>query len=237
MRKEAPARSRKSPEQGGPPTEKATMRDITNLDVTLYALHLVGGDAVYVATEDVAVKAFDLYPERFGLIKYPQYPDVEAVRMALIHMRVHDKQNPLVEGDQRKGWRITNLGLSWLASNRNAVELALSDKHPRDRRVAKGKIITRGKMRAVYLKRLLDSRAYIRWQEGIEPTIYDFYDLMRVDQYTPESVYQKHLADMVDALGDSPQLVDFLKLLDRWFGQTYRKGENGDGKRTDIRDK
>jgi hypothetical protein len=236
MRK-ASVKSHKSPEPVGPPAGKPAKHDITNLDVTLYALHLVGGDATYVMTEDVAVKAFELYPERFGLIKYPQYPDVEAVRMALIHMRVHDKLNPLVEGDQRKGWRVTNSGLSWLAANRNAVELALSDKHLRDRRVAKGKIITRGKMRAVYLKRLLGSRAYVRWREGIEPSIYDFYDLMRVDQYTPDSVYQKHLRDMVDALGESPQLVEFLRLLDRWFGQTYRQGGNGSGKRTDIRNK
>lgn len=231
-----PVGSRKSAALGGRAKEKPGQRDLTNRDLTLYALHLVGGDASYVATEDLAVKAFELYPERFGLIKHPQYPDVEVIRMALIHMRV-EKHEQLVEGDQRKGWRVTNAGLSWLAVNRNAIELALSKKHPSERRVAKGKVLTRSKIRAVYLKRLLGSRAYIKWREGVEPTVYDFYDLVRVDQYTPESVYQKHLADMVDALGDSPQFVEFLRLLDRWFGQTYRKGGTDSGKRTNIRDK
>ena len=215
---------------------KTPQRDLTNRDLTLYALHLVGGDASHVPTEDVAVRAYELYPERFGIIRYPQYPDVEVVRMALIHMRV-DKNQKLVEGDQRKGWRVTDEGLSWLADNRKAIEQALANKHPKERRIAKGKVITRGKIRDAYLKRLIESDAYAKWRKGIKPSVTDFYDLMRVDQYTPESTYQKRLSEMADAVGDSPDFVKFLRLLDRWFGQTYRNGGRDVGKRPDIRDK
>ncbi len=198
-------------------------KGLTNRDVSMVALRYCGGEGAYVPTEDIAVRAFELYPERFGLVKYPQYPDVDSVRVTLTDLR-KVKYGTLVEGDKKKGWRMTESGKGWMSENCARIEGALRRKHPKERRVAPGVMITTEKIVASYRRRIVESPAFIKWTNKGHPSIYDFYDVMRVDQYTPEVVYADHLKAMRQALTDEAHLLKFLEEMDGDFGKTYRKG-------------
>jgi hypothetical protein len=200
---------------------KAPVHELTNRDFCLYVLSEAGGDVEFVATEDIAVKAFELYPERFGLIKYPQYPDVDAVRVTLTDLR-KDKYGRLVEGDKKRGWKITASGTAWIRRNGNRVREVLESRHPKERRISTGKRLTSEKIRAAFLDRILSSDGYRKWKKGQEPSIYDFYDLLRIDNYTPEPVYREHLNDLLAALPEGSDAKQFLAEMAASFGGRYR---------------
>ncbi len=197
-------------------------QEITNTDICLYVLHEAGGDVEFVATEDVAIEAFETYPERFGLIKYPQYPDVDAVRVTLTDLR-KEKYGRLVEGDKRRGWRITPAGVLHSVEISERVKSILGSRHPKERRVSSGKRITTGKIREAYKSRIVESSGFKKWKRGERPSIYDFFDLLRIDTYTPEAVYREHLNDLLDALPDQGEARDFLKELVTEYGGRYRE--------------
>ena len=209
------------------PEEAVSSKGLTNRDVSMYALHESAGERVFVPTEDIAVKAFELYPERFGLVKYPKYPDVDSVRVTLTDLR-KAKYGTLVEGDKKKGWRMTESGKKWTAENVSRIEDAIQRKHLLERRIASGRMITTDKIVASYTNRVRGSLAFQKWTRKEPLRVYDFYDVLRVDQYTPEDVYRKHLHDMIIALSREPLLVRFLEEMDKLYGQTYRKGGGDD---------
>jgi len=85
----------------------------SNVSVAVYALALLGGKLRFVHTEDIALKCFELLPDRFSWRKYPQYPDAEPARSALFDA-AKEKHGCLVTGDNRaKGWRLTENGVQY----------------------------------------------------------------------------------------------------------------------------
>src|SRR5437773_9104865 len=167
-------------QRGGDATmkERQPKASINKRDICLFALVDVGGDVEFVTTEDVAVRAFELYPERFGLVKYRQFPDVDSVRVTLSDLS-KPKYESLVEGGQKSGWRATKRGATWERVHRNAVMGAMKHKLSGERRISSGHLMTTEKIRSSRLNRIVRSEAFAKWKKGARPSVYDFYDLLR----------------------------------------------------------
>jgi len=56
---------------------------MSDKDIVLYSLYLLGGWHKRVHTEDIALKCYEIAPSRFSWVKYPQYPDLAPARFAL----------------------------------------------------------------------------------------------------------------------------------------------------------
>ncbi len=95
---------------------------LNNVDVAVYALYLSGGIEKSVHTEIIALKCYKLAPQSFSWTKFPQYPDTEPARIALMDAR-KSKNGSLVRGDnKRKLWVLTPAGVQWVKSNRARIE-------------------------------------------------------------------------------------------------------------------
>ena len=105
--------------------------ELSNREVVVYALYLLGGATTRQHTEDIALKCFELLPSAFSWVKYPQFPDKDIVRVALTDAH-KEKFKVLVEGrtgqsrgqyrrrDQRPrtdGWILTDSGFRWVEEN------------------------------------------------------------------------------------------------------------------------
>ncbi len=194
---------------------------VNKRDICLYALVDVGGDVEFVPTEDVAVRAFELFPERFGLVKHTQYPDVESVHDALWDLQ-KEKYGSLVEGNHKSGWRATKKGARWEARHRKNFKMALEAKLTGERRVSSRRTITSDKIRSSRLSRIINSEAFAKWKRGERLTVYDFYELLRIDNYTPETVYREHLRALLEVVPKDGEEKRFLRTLARRFGGSYR---------------
>jgi hypothetical protein len=83
-------------------------------------------------------------------------------------------------------------------------------------------MMTTEKVRSARLARVLKSEAFLRWRQGKKPSVYDFFDVMRVDNYTPENVYREHLQALLEVISDKSDAKEFLTYLARTYGGNYR---------------
>ena len=121
---------------------------LSDKDIVLYALYILGGWQKRVHTEDIALKCFELAPSKFSWVKYPQYPDLAPARFALESTK-KPKYGALVKGgSERKrtvksvgGWMFTANGIQWIKDNEKRIENYLGrlrpigDRTPADRKI------------------------------------------------------------------------------------------------------
>lgn len=117
------------------------MENLSNRDVVVYALYLLGGWQKRVHTEDIALKCYELAPSQFSWVRHPEYPDPSTARYAL------EKAAGLVTGQSERtgkslgGWMLTAHGVRWLRANRARIEKSLAGRTPSgDRSAAERKL-------------------------------------------------------------------------------------------------
>ena len=141
---------------------------LSNIDIVVYSLYLLGGWHERVHTEDIALKCFELAPSKFSWIKYPNYPDLSS---AYDSLRTAKKQQyGLVNGESERkkeaqrigGWKLTPKGVEWVESNKQRVEASLGRHVPIGNRLDVDR----------KLKELLGSTAYRKFSsKGLEAEI------------------------------------------------------------------
>ncbi len=132
---------------------------LTDVDVVLYALYILGGWQERIHTEDIALKCYELAPYKFSWVKYPHYPDSMAVWYALGDAKKVRYGSLVIGGSERKrgsgkdkfgGWRLSEQGIIWIKENMHRVEEAL-----------KGSVAPNNRLQADRrIKALLNSRAF-----------------------------------------------------------------------------
>jgi hypothetical protein len=106
--------------------------ELTDRDIVLYALYILGGWQKRVHTEDVALRCFELAPSKFSWTKYPQYPDITPARFTLETAKKTDS-GELVKGQSERkksgtgigGWVLTQAGITWIKGNLSRIEKSL----------------------------------------------------------------------------------------------------------------
>ena len=121
---------------------------LSDKEIVLYALYLLGGWQKRVHTEDVALKCFQLAPTKFSWVKYPQYPDIAPARFALEAAK-KQKHGALVRGESERkrtvksigGWMLTANGHQWIQANKERIEkylgkhVPIGERLPADRKL------------------------------------------------------------------------------------------------------
>ncbi len=110
---------------------------LSNVDIAVYALAILGGAERIIHTEQIAAKCFELANVRFSWV-LPAYrgkwPDKEIVRTALEDGK-KEINGALVQGKHARdtskdGWRITPRGVEWITKNKGRIAKALKQKTP-----------------------------------------------------------------------------------------------------------
>jgi len=115
-------------------------KELSNMDIALFALYKKGGISLRVHTEEIAWEAYQLAKERFSwrMLKFRQmgFPDKTPVRFALEQAK--KKENgKLVSGrsggdagGELEGWRFTPQGAIWIKENETRILESLKQKVP-----------------------------------------------------------------------------------------------------------
>jgi len=166
---------------------------LSDKDMVLFALYVLGGWRKRVHTEDIALKCYELAPSKFSWVKYPQYPDLQPVRFAL------EKCGTLVRGgSERKdksitgGWRLTEQGIQWIETNKSRIERLLGSNLAPKVRLAEDK----------RLRELLRSEAFKRFRdygEKAEISHADFAESLVCTVNTQPDVLNERLEQLYSA--------------------------------------
>ena len=119
----------------------SSKNELSNIDITLFALYKAGGISRNVHTEKVAWEAYQLAKERFSWrlqeFRKKGFPDKTPIRFALEDAR-KKKYGKLVTGraggdinrPELEGWRFTPEGAEWIKKNENRISQALKQTAP-----------------------------------------------------------------------------------------------------------
>lgn len=194
----------------------------TNVDIVLYALFLSGGAKAKVFTETVALESFKLVPERFSWRKYPQFPDIEPTRKALMEAR---NQKKLISGRAGEvkgvkpsdGWIFSPDGVRWIEENKSRISLALNTS---PKRVSRTDL-------SVKLNELETSTAYKKFLKYKDCTYikpYEFTDFLNASLDTPPSILRDRI-DKISALvaaGKNNRLLVFINECKKHFSKLLK---------------
>lgn len=86
------------------------MGEISNIEIVVLAVYLLGGENRPIDTEVIAVKASRLAPGRFTWRRYKGQISIEHIRVYLSDAK-KQKNGRLLSGDGTKGWQLTSAGL------------------------------------------------------------------------------------------------------------------------------
>lgn len=184
--------------------------DLTNVDVVLYALYLLSGMKKKVFTEDIAKKSFELVPSRFSWRKYPNYPDIEPARKALMEARnqkelVTGRAGEVKESKPSDGWIFSPEGVVWIEKNKTRIARTFgSNPKPVDRTDLSRK-----------LNELEKSIAYKKFlKDGICTNIkpYEFTDFLNASLDSPPSILKDRIEKIsaLAATSKRQKLLDFI---------------------------
>lgn len=197
---------------------------LTNIDVVLYALSLLGGTTKKIPSESIAIKSFDLEPSRFSWRSYPQYPDIEAVRIALFDARKRKNGN-LVSGRYGKatgkkiadGWIFSPEGILWLERNQARIARALGKKQSTINRTELSKKLSELESSIAYRKFLKDNGCF-----NIKP--YEFTDFLSASLDTPVAILRDRIVKIcaLAATGKRQKLLNFIDQCEKQFSHLLK---------------
>ena len=168
---------------------------ITNDQVALAALLVLGGEKAPVDTENVAIEADKLAPGRFRWRKFKEHIDLGLVRNGLQDAR----KKRLVDGGARRGWVLTPKGMQEAAT----LLPVLADPATRERVTTKQKQWeTRERTRL-----LAEPAFHVAVQDGAAAiTNREALRLFRLDEYTSRERRAERLRRFALSFTGDPEL-------------------------------
>lgn len=136
--------------------------ELTNIDVTLFALYKLEGAVKKIHTEHIAWEAYKLAPEKFSwrLKEYREknLPDKTLVRHSLekakeVNLVIGKSRGD--RGGEREGWQLTPEGVIWIEKNLERISKALEviiSSYPREESTRFLKKIKKSQLYNLYLE-------------------------------------------------------------------------------------
>jgi len=187
--------------------------------IALYAVSALEDQGVDLSFENIVVAAFRLFPKKFSLLGFPEYPDAKRIHDAL--WRCAYKNRQWLMGKTSQGFAFTQRG-------RQELELA---KQALKRNAAPQKRILRDNRRfEKLLAEVMTSPAYAKYSQGIQNKISEA-ECCHVLQGTLDSE-RRILLDNLNKLKDMAirlehkDVVAFLDWLEARFAHFLGKEEN-----------
>lgn len=192
---------------------------LSNWEITVYILHTLGGGLRLIPTEDIARRCFEIAPDSFSWTKYPQYPDKDVVRSALVDAR-KEKNGVLVRGRAGRGkgqsgrtnvgpaadgWSLTPEGARWISDNKARLADILKIREPNTQRQENLRKLSRIRRHPLY-KRFLEQ------PEGFVPSMGEMAELFRCRVDADQSTWDKRFNAVISqaSIADDSKALKFI---------------------------
>jgi hypothetical protein len=202
-------------------------KELSNIDVALFALLQLGGFEKRVHTEEIAYKAFQLDPARFSwrLREYRDkgFPDKEPVRIALMDA-AKPKNGQLVDGrsgvetsgKDADGWILTPAGAKWIREREQVIRRMLRHEHSKLPPMETSRFIKQIKRQPLYAK-------FKETGDLRQESQFAFTDMLNLSPDASRDIIAKkflRLRSIAELASDS-EVRDFLEACARTFSALF----------------
>ena len=187
--------------------------------VTYVVFRLTAGNGPNAQTtfEDIVAEAFKLFPKRFSLRGYPQWPDSAVVNKSWLRSRTDKKY---MVGSVKDGFRLTQRGLEVA----ERIEQQLKQAPIKGSRIIKSELRTRSGRLLRSVERSQPYQAFMKAGNVSNMTEYDLADVLLALPDTPPSRLTSNLEQFRDAarLYDRQDIQNFLSALEDQFSDRLK---------------
>jgi hypothetical protein len=205
-------------------------------DLVVYAVYTLYKQGIQIASEDMVAACYMLFPKRFSLQKYPQWPD-----SAVVSRRWSDcKSKGYLKGNAASGFQITPRGMkhaekfekslgkplktvrsapkpvSTKQTSAPAQAAPLETIHPELRRTELIKVKARAKK---YIHTIETSDAYKHFKKGAPLNEFDFRSMLLCTMESPPTTLARNLNQFKEYVNihERKDLLSFLEFCENKF--------------------
>jgi hypothetical protein len=204
--------------------DSSRYEDVDLTGLAAFALHALNQRNIATTFENVVVTAFRLFPAKFALEGYPEYPDAARINRTLLQLT--PKYRNWARGSVQKGFVLTESGLAKV----EGVRLMLEGQKSVIRDRSKSNL-PRTMDLSKELAPLEQSSLFQKWKEGklTDGTTLEFLDLTGAYAYTPAHVLRERINSLENAARQvgRADIIEFLRDVRREFVSKVKDSTEG----------
>jgi hypothetical protein len=190
-----------------------------------FTVHCLQQQRIPTTFENIVVAAFRMFPAKFALEGYLEYPDAARVNRALLQLR--PKYRNWARGNVQKGFVLTESGLAEV----NRVNQLLSSPTPSGTVEKRRRLKPRTMDLSRDLGSIMDSSLFAKWRDNRlnEGTVLELIDMLQAFVYTPPHALKQRVDGLENAALQvgREDLANFLKDVRRTFDPQFRPTKGG----------
>ena len=170
-----------------------TELELSNVQLVTLAVYYLGGETKAVDIEDIAIRAYEISPNKFAWRKYPDMIDKNVVMYALKNAIDPKVEFHFLSGSIKHGYLLSSSGLEW-AKSFQGQSIQSAEKTYRSNSTSDKLILERTRLEA--------SVAFNKYLAGNleEITDGDYQDFTRVNEYFPEHARARRYTIIANAV-------------------------------------
>lgn len=198
------------------PLESKSYESI-NLDgLVAYAVSLLENKKIPLYFDFIAVALFKLFPKKFSIANFDQYPDTYRINNAIRRLAGSLRDSGRVTwltGSVEHGFSITDTG------REIAKQVGEMLKNPEWQKVSIPRTRSRGRSPSDDVREVAESDAFRKWRTDQPVNSHEFFAFLRATPYTPKHLLLEHLKHLVDSAttAEDKEVSEFLAWLEDRF--------------------
>lgn len=210
------------------PYNAAQYEEIDLTGLTAFVLHFLQTNHVPTTFENVTVALFRLFPNKFALIGFTQYPDATRVNRSLLQLR--PKYRNWATGKVVTGFSLTESGLKKVEEVRRSLEGTSSVKAS-SRNLKMHQARDEPGKRTMNLEKEIQniesSPIFAKWRDGnlLQATTLEFLTMLEAYSYTPPKALRgrmSYLNEIASQFGRA-DISEFLKDVRERFSTKFEE--------------
>jgi len=204
-------------------------------DLVLYSIYYLYKQGSEITSEDIVSACFVLFPKRFSMRKYPQYPD-----SSIVSRRWSDcKSKGYLKGNATKGFQITVRGIKRAEKVKKSLGAPLKPVRVRKAKTEKESTAPAQKIHPElkayakkYIRSIEMSDAYKHYKKKLPINEFDFRSLLLCTMESPPATLLRNLNQFKEYVNihNRKDLTAFLELCESKFssllGVTNQQAKN-----------
>lgn len=203
------------------PFAPETYSSIDNNRLAVYAIALLSENDFLASQEAIIVALYLLFPEKFSLVGYKEYPDAERVNRTLLQLG-HKYRNWAI-GNKQIGYSLNENGrLAWEQTKKLLEEPATI------KPVRKKAIRPRTMNPEIHVIEIEETSLFKAYKNGKTDNLSEFaiWELLRAFPYSPKKALRERLRLLTESakLSKRVDVLEFLTWVKKRFSYIFKEG-------------
>lgn len=188
--------------------------------LAIYSMALLSENNIPLYFDYIVIALFKLFPKKFSLVNFEEYPDSDRVEKILLHLKPRDRN--WATGNVREGYCLTETGKEIVKQAKDLLRFPDKQKHQIFVPIIKTRTATPEKE----IEDIRLSELYKEWKRGDIKKIgeYDIWACLHAVSYAPKALLKRHINNLKQAAEEikDKKVIEFLQWVENKYKNIFR---------------